>query len=67
MKPFPFFVLVLVTILVMIALSNVPLVQDWVGHQCGVGSWCSGPDEFWGGVAAIFIILYTAMLALTVR
>jgi hypothetical protein len=67
LKPLSAFALVIVTIFAMVILSNIPLVQDWVNHGCGVGSWCSGPDEFWSGVGAILFVVYMCVFALTVR
>jgi len=67
LKPLGAFALTIITILAMVTLSQIPLVQDWVSNGCGVGSWCSSPDEFWSGIGTIIFVVYMCLFALTVR
>ena len=61
MNPLEFLILVVVTLLALIGLSQVPLIQDVITHS-GFSA-----AEVWSGVGVIMIIFYTMLLALAVK
>lgn len=59
MKPLRYFILIFITVLALVALDQVPLVQDLItasGYS---------PSEVIGGVIAILVIFYSVVFALT--
>jgi hypothetical protein len=55
MTPFRYFALVMITLLAIVALAQIPLVQDLIT--------ASGyaPGEVWSGFAGILLVFYTLL------
>jgi hypothetical protein len=61
LTPVAYFALIIVTILAVVALDQVPLVQDAI-TKSGFSS-----AEVWAGIVSILVIFYTVLFVFTVR